>query len=521
MRRLLFILIIFFSAIAPSLSTGVLSAQTNTSEIVINEIQTGGLDELLLEDGKQEFIEIYNKSTEPILLAGWKLQYFSATRLDVFDVNASPTRELFSLAGTVTTKGSIVLSYEGFMSNADGFFGQGSTASSGMMARSGGHVRLVSSEGQISDVVGWGTAKSPETKALAEIGVGSSVERKKIETVVVDTNNNFDDFSILSTPSPQSGGLVIEIPPIEPEPIIPPCDGLVISELMPNPDGTDTGHEFIELYNPTDLSIYLEDCVLVTTATSQQYLFAIGSLMQPKQYLAFYDNQTGLTLANAAGGSVTLIGTEADHTITYPADMGANHSWSLIGGLWHDSTVPSPNAINALPLPEVLGATDEEVTLEPCGPGKYRSPDTNRCRNTLTTSGVLALCGPGQTRNPDTNRCRSAASLAARLIPCSEGQERNPETNRCRKIASAIQTACQEGYERNAETNRCRKVAATLAASPSVGDPSTASPKRLNYAFFSVMSILVAGYGVFEYRRDISTVLTKLQAKRFTKIAAK
>jgi hypothetical protein len=71
-----------------------------------------------------------------------------------------------------------------------------------------------------------------------------------------------------------------------------------------------------------------------------------------------------------------------------------------------------------------------------CEPGKYRNPETGRCRS-VETADVLTPCKEGQYRSPETNRCRSVASAASTPAPCQPNQERNPETNRCRKKAAS------------------------------------------------------------------------------------
>jgi hypothetical protein len=511
MRRILLVSLVLILYISTLLNPAA-SVSALSSTVVINEIQTGGLNELLIEDGKLEFIELYNNSSEPIDISGWRLQYFASTKEDVLNPSSLPTRELILLDGLLAGEGHALFSYEDYIINADDYFGQGSTSTSGLLAKSGGHIRLLNSSGAVVDVVGWGTAKSPETKAVPEIKPGFSAER----ILAYDTDSNFTDFAILELPTP-SGGSITEIVPVpETEVTVPVCEGLIISELMPNPDGNDTGNEFIELYNPTDNTIYLDDCLLKTSGSSVQYIFPVGSSIQAGQYIAFYDKTTGLSLPNAAGGEVILRGSNSDYVIQYPSNIGANHSWGLFEGTWNDSSRPTPNTANIMPT-ETLGISDDGQTLEPCPVGKYRNPETNRCKNLQLSTAVLASCAVGQVRNPETNRCRSIATLAASLIPCRADQERNPETNRCRNIASSVQSSCQEGYERNPETNRCRKIPAKLAASPSVGELSGKSQDNPNIFFLTIMSTIVLGYGVYEYRRDISNYLAKIKSHKLAK----
>ncbi len=523
MWRMRFLVAAFVLAVTQSFFVyNVTFAQENSRKVVINEIQTGGLTELLHEDGRREFIELKSQTVETVDLTGLRLQYFSSTREDTLVVGSTPTREIIVLDGLLAGNGYVLFSFEGYLSVADGYFGAGSTATSGLLAKSGGHLRIVDVTGAIVDAVGWGSAKSPETKAVAEIQAGSSIERKIIDTLSVDTDNNFTDFSPLLTPTPQGGSLLE--PEIEPEPLpnpspeIPPCINLRISEIVPNPDGADGGKEYIELHNPTMDIIFLSDCKLSTSGNTKQYIFAEGEFMVPGQYRAFYDSETGLTLPNSAGGEVLLAGTDSDEMVQYPADMKSGHSWSWVNDTWIDSSSITPNALNQLTVVETIAVTDE-TELAPCPEGKYRSPETNRCRNVQIASAALTPCRSDQIRNLETNRCRSITNVASGLLPCREGQERNPETNRCRSVAGATTTACQEGYERNAETNRCRKIPPVLATSPSVGIQPPKS--RLNHAFLGVMSLMVLGYGGYEYRRDISNLIAKLRTRRAVKLAAK
>lgn len=125
-------------------------------------------------------------------------------------------------------------------------------------------------------------------------------------------------------------------------------------------------------------------------------------------------------------------------------------------GEWLWTTTPSPMGENVIIAPI--------VTVAECPDGKYRSPETGRCRTIEEAVNAMTACEEGYERNPTTNRCRKLVSVAAAtLTPCLEGQERNPATNRCRSIAHAVAELlpCDEGYERNPATHRCRKADST------------------------------------------------------------
>lgn len=495
--------------------------------LVISEVQVSGLRSDGVEDALQEFIEIYNQTDEPIDVTGWQLEYFSAARTDTLDLGSQPTRTLIILEGELDGHGYALFSYAGYLDEADGYFGEGSTLSSELLAGSGGHIRLTDTESTVIDAVGWGTAKSPETKAIAKPPLGYSAERRphtEDETLLVDTDDNATDFRHNETPTP-TGGSIIELAVPEPEEV-PDCDGAAITELLPNPVGTDGGDEFIELYNPTEDPIFLESCILETTASAKKYQFLIASFLPAKSYVAFYGSETDLMLANAAGGTVLLTGTDTEYSVSYPKDMKSGYSWSLVDGVWLATDRPTPNASNLPSLPVQAEQTEEELETqpEPCPAGKFRNPETNRCKNIQSVAASLTPCSAGQVRNPETNRCRNIASLVSALVPCRPGQARNPETNRCRNVLGATSqpAVCKEGQERNPETNRCRKIAAVAVASPSVGSSEASeTPQRLNYMFLAAASSVVIGYGLFEYRRDVGNLMARLKVRSIAKRAVK
>lgn len=495
--------------------------------VLLYEIRLGGT-ELTLEDGTKvrEYVSLFNPTNTAVSLNQWRIEYAKSSFDKQYchtaswrDHATSSVVSVFELGGSLDTK-AVSAPIPRQLND---------TGSGSMRIING----TIPAAPVVYDVVGWGPEAPCYEQESTITPVISSTSNRSLSRYIacednspIDTDNNKNDFAI-ATSHPESLGTtykqvctVQEEPEEEQPPLAPPCDGAVISELLPNPDGTDTGNEFIELHNPTDKAIFLESCVLKTSANSKQYVFQFGSLLAPGEYKAFYDSLTDLSLANAAGGEVLLVGTSADFVVQYPADMKSGHSWSLVDNTWHDTTIITPNAGNQLPVPILESTESEDDELAACGPGRYRSPETNRCRNIQVATAAVP-CDPGQVRNPDTNRCRSIVSLASSLIPCREGQERNPETNRCRTIESAVSTTCQEGYERNPETNRCRKIPAVLAASASVGDPNLESQGRLSYVFLSVMSVFVFGYGVYEYRRDVANTIAKIKAKKARKLATK
>lgn len=156
----------------------------------------------------------------------------------------------------------------------------------------------------------------------------------------------------------------------------------------------------------------------------------------------------------------------------------------------------------------------ETADLKPCDDGQYRSAETNRCRATLAND-APAPCKDGQYRSEETNRCRTiAVATATDLKPCADDQVRNPETNRCRKISTAATTLqpCATGQERNPETNRCRKIqqSAPAVAGYAVEPIKQADGSTSKWWALGGVLALVAGYGIWEWRHELRKTLARV-----------
>jgi hypothetical protein len=282
----------------------------------------------------------------------------------------------------------------------------------------------------------------------------------------------------LPTPAAENQALPAEEPEDEP-PASPACDitNVFINEILPNPAGSDAaGGEFVELHNTGSGPVSLAGCQIKTDKLPELTLPDIT--LGPGGYYA-----VGLSddLLNSGGG-VWFITKTTEEIVEYSA-LGDDEAWALLGGKWQLTELSTPGAAN-LPTPEKPQAEDEGP--EPCPPGKFRNPETNRCKNLSETAGSLLPCQPGQERNPLTNRCRKTSSTGSSRAPCGPGEERNPDTNRCRKVATGVAGA------------------ATF---------STNTPAELHDGFLVIVALLAIAYGFYEYRLDIANQLSKLRRK--------
>lgn len=499
---------------------------TNLPTVVITSVKIGGI----VENEPTEFAELYNNTNETISLAGWRLEY------------AKPIAKI-----TDCSNGS--WGSQDSTSNIKELLLTGEIGAKQFMKfvmpmndNAGGSLRLTSPTATL-DTIGWGNSVSLGICSEAQLASipanGKSIDRViSLDGYAVDTNNNFDDFilsdqnqvkteqpvndrsddskaiNICEANLPQASSLnsqnCTELPQLN-QPI---CYSLEISEIVPNPAGTDTDKEYVELFNSSSELINLSGCQIKINGSAKQ----LSGTALPG-YNAYY----GLTLPNASGATVELVTNTTEDVVTYPGDLKDDQAWVLFAGKWQISDQPTPSLANEVIIKSTIEAKNESVVqLEPCVEGKYRNPETNRCKNIEAEDETQKDCKEGQERNLATNRCKQvSAILASSLKACSAGQERNPETNRCRKIAVAtsVLTACKAGQERNPATNRCRKVAGiTTSANSSTKsnnglEQELKSKQNISYGVFVAMAVLVVGYGIFEYRDNISNLFLKLKAK--------
>jgi hypothetical protein len=292
---------------------------------------------------------------------------------------------------------------------------------------------------------------------------------------------------------------------------------LKITELLPNPIGSDVDNEFIEIYNPNSTRVNLSEYRLTIGVNGAKYEFPTGSIINPNQYLSFSNNDIKFTLLNTTS-DVKLVSSDDQQVDESPpySNPSDGMTWALIDGLWQYTDRPTPGVANLISLTETEDEAMTSVSLAPCAANQYRNPETNRCRLLVWSISVLAPCKDGQYRSEETNRCRSIASDVSQLIQCAEGQERNPATNRCRSTSTVLGanslTPCKAGQERNPLTNRCRNVAGTIPTAGYAPEQANESSNNsiMMWSLISVGAIAIC-YGIWEWRQEIVNMFKKVK----------
>lgn len=152
---------------------------------------------------------------------------------------------------------------------------------------------------------------------------------------------------------------------------------VVISELLPDPVGSDSAFEWIELQNLTLDPINLSGWIL---DKKTQFKIPAGTIIPPNGFLVFYRPQTKIVLAND-GDSLDLYfpdGTLADSISYSKAPEGQSYA-RLSDGSWRWTTTPSPGAENILTL-----ETEQNLTTR--STAKVETED--KIQNTLPKSNI-------------------------------------------------------------------------------------------------------------------------------------
>ncbi len=231
-----FHLLVFLIALAvitkPSIF--VLSATTHA---VISEVQISGDS---ADSGNDEFVELYNPTSDPIIMTDWKL-----TRKNSSGTEANLVADL---DGTIPAHGYFLI---GHGTGYNGGVTLDASYSAPSNALTNDYTVLLYSDNQITlvDKVGFGTSTDPEGSAVSENpAANGSIERKPGVSDPTggngtDTENNANDFDQRVTSDPQNSNSATETPAPDaspsPSPDVSPSPTPDISP-SPTPEVTPT-----------------------------------------------------------------------------------------------------------------------------------------------------------------------------------------------------------------------------------------------------------------------------------------
>ncbi|WP_338503704.1 lamin tail domain-containing protein [Candidatus Minimicrobia sp. QA0096] len=453
----------------------------------------------------KKYVEIYNPTDQNVNLAGWKIEYYTGS-------GAKTVGKIFK-DEVILANGFLVLSNDKTLADAIKFDNNLG------LAQNDGSVVLSRSDGSVSDTVGWGN--NSKSTGLPIKGGVKIVWRCFIDENIIDSkflsgkNFNNQEVEPYSRPNCKTPDSKSESPKE-----LNKCEGLKLSEIASNVD-----EQFIEIINSGEKTVITTGCKL--TVGDSGVRENIGDIeLNPGEFLTIKIKNTKLKLPKTKGKVYLLDEAGSKIDSTEYEKLSKSSSWSLIDDEWMQTFMITENSENIFKeYPDCQSGYERNVlgkcvkiSVPPievsCPAGQYRHPETGRCRK-IEVEKTITPCKDGYYRSEETGRCRSIASAAAKTLkPCPEGQFRNSSTGRCKKIASTdgIAKECPEGFERNPQTKRCRKIKS--ANMPTVGS-AAAEVKQVAGAtwgwwVFGGVSLLAVGYGVWQWRWEISQFVRKI-----------
>lgn len=259
------------------------NASPNHGKVILNEIAWMGSD----DDPNAEWIEVKNISNKEVDISNWQLiDRDEQIKILVSDGTRISKQGFFVFGRKTKASLSVVPdhSYEGNLKNQEEglrLFDQGCVLQDEVLAdpnwsageNSKGSKRTM--ERNITDLswytssVSGGTPQKENPSQVASRPGSVSQSNDLSSSALTDNQPNG-----ASSSSTVDDDLVV-IPPPPPPP--PPSGNVLISEILYNAEGSDTGKEFIELYNSTPNDVDLKDWSLKSSSNS---LTKIGSLSE-------------------------------------------------------------------------------------------------------------------------------------------------------------------------------------------------------------------------------------------------
>jgi hypothetical protein len=504
-----FLVPVYVYAVEAPTDTSLPPVEIPDSSLYITAYYTQALENSatgLVAASRPRYVELYNTSSDPIDMEGWKLKIEWSSKinnqhvvtrshllsLDSGEKNYMPPNNYAVVSFNDAVGGA---SYSANLENAE--TGQ---YVSGIQLY---HENVKPYTVAIDDVTRANTTELPLQMRLGQTTTGYTSTGK----YKPDERNTLYDNGLYS---PRSA---INAIPVE-----------IIAHsrnCSPEDVSIDCG-DYVKFYNATNQTIDFEGTRLrigyqgqsVTKSNTVQ----LSGVVEPGKYMTFSKDVEGNNLSvTNSGGFVWLedmygIVTYKNTITEYPDASSVTHkgeAWALDDNNTWRWTIPSPFGANTFLPVEIKPTVGMSDTRVPCRTDQYRSEETGRCRNIATNNSLLKACEVNQYRSAETNRCRNNVTAStASLTPCKPGQVRNPDTNRCRAIvatASAQLKPCEEGKVRNPETNRCRNAEATVLGDK-VGfavEKTAATDNSAGVWALGVIGVLILGRGAWEWRFEL------------------
>ncbi len=245
-------------------------AHISPGDVLINEFVSDPADDA------EEFIELFNTTDRVISMQGWRIE------------EGSEARTL--LSGSIAAQGYHVIEKP-----------------KGSLNNGGDSIVLYDHLEQVIDHVTYGSWDDGSPHDNAPLAKDPQSTARKGDGQ--DTNNDALDFSLTDTVTPGEANrisLIVETDESHGEVRTPFIDTIRITEVFPNPTGSDAEDEFIEVYNEGEHTVDMTGWKL-GDASKKRYTFPATRIVSQER-MVFTRSRTGIALNNSGGDEVKLYG---------------------------------------------------------------------------------------------------------------------------------------------------------------------------------------------------------------------
>lgn len=352
--------------------------EANAGDVVINEIMWMGSNTVGEAD---EWIELKNTTGDAIDLTGWSI--------DGAGTGVNPVITI--LSGTIPAGGYFLIGNYASSSSAISDAIAVDLATTGVSLANGGEVLTLRDARDVTNnVVDTTPAGAWEegNNNINPTGQRNSMERNDVPgtgTAWSDWHTCLDDgcndgvFWDVEEGNdygtPTSSG-ISSVLPVPASPSSSPeedeggegdeqqySDEIIINEFLPNPIGSDTEGEFIELKNVGDEEVSLAGWRIDDEeGGSGAYVMPEGTVIEGGELVVFWRSETGLALNNE-GDQVRLFSPDGEVKSSQQYDESVAEGVARARdeeGTWQWSTTPTPGQPNVITLPEEEETEDGE-----------------------------------------------------------------------------------------------------------------------------------------------------------------
>ncbi len=327
-----------FGMVAASICFMIAALKSSAQEngIYINEIMWAG----------EEYIELHNPTTTAISISGWKV---SEQR-----TSDTPEQTLFEFAEDlqIAPRGYFLVErIEDATSIAADYVVDFRLVNTGTM------LRLYNDDGVVADQMG----RFSSWQAGSSRDGGISMERKGHMDEWFSASTSLGDRK--GSPGTSSNVISEELaspsPSSEPSPAISQAPvQLRIEEFLPNPTGSDTENEFIEIRNIGSAATSIEGWQIDDAeGGSKPYVIPSGTIVQPGELKVFWIKDTKISLNNNIDQVRILdpAGSEFSRTSYQNAPEGISYVF-YSGDEYKLTTQPTPGNNNVVSEPKIVDA---------------------------------------------------------------------------------------------------------------------------------------------------------------------